>query len=327
MPADLSQPSLSADEAHAEYDGLAAVAPDDPAELLRLGQMGLQLGRDAEALEWSTRAAEADPSSASALVAKGRALNRLGRVDEAIRAMAAAVAIDPDVDAALNRLRYLLTEQTSTRAALGRIAGRGLEIASVLDVGASDGSWSLAARALWPDARFHLIEAFDHWRPALESLCAREPSFSHVVAAAGASEGEIYFRNNPAAPYGGAASERPIDGGWRVPQVSLAGEARRLGLPAPYLIKLDTHGFELPILEGARPLFADAALVVIETYLFRLRENGPLFHEIVSFMEDHGFRPTDLSDPLWRATDQALWQIDLYFVRAGESRRSSWTGA
>jgi hypothetical protein len=32
-------------------------------------------------------------------------------------------------------------------------------------------------------------------------------------------------------------------------------------------------------------------------------------------MAARGFRVIDLSEPLWRSKDGALWQLDLFFVR------------
>lgn len=46
----------------------------------------------------------------------------------------------------------------STTLAMKRIAARGIAINSVLDVGASNGSWSLEARQCWPGAHYHLVE-------------------------------------------------------------------------------------------------------------------------------------------------------------------------
>ncbi|CAO3460716.1 hypothetical protein [Azospirillum argentinense] len=62
------------------------------------------------------------------------------------------------------------------------------------------------SKACWPDARYHLVEAFDHWHATLETLCGRESGFSHVTAAAGAEDGEVWFSNDPTAPYGRVAS-------------------------------------------------------------------------------------------------------------------------
>ncbi|PNQ95167.1 hypothetical protein C1S70_30225 (plasmid) [Azospirillum argentinense] len=296
--------------------GCAAPLPAHANALYDLGRLALALERPAEALGFLDRALDCNPELSPAHVDRARVLNRLGRKRDAIQAMCRAVAIDPEAHAALNRLRWLLDEgQLRTPNALSRLAQRGVPVASVLDVGASDGQWSLAAQAIWPDARYHLIEAFDHWRSALERVCTAHPGFSHAIAAAGDREGEIWFHNDPDAPYGGAAFHGQPDKGWRVPQVTLAAEAERLGLKPPFLIKLDTHGFEVPILEGAEALLPQTSLVVIEVYVFHVHPQALLFHEICAWMAERGFRSIDLSEPLWRPRDKALWQFDLFFVR------------
>lgn len=300
----------------AAHARLSATPPTDLAGLLDLGRLAAALGNEPEAAAWFARAIDADPGNSEGHVELGRSLNRQGRRSEAIQSLCRAVTIDPEAHAALNRLRWLLRDdRLETPAVLSRIKARGLDVASVIDVGASDGGWSLAAKACWPDARYHLVEAFDHWRAKLETLCAREPGFSHVLAAAGAEDGEIWFSNDPTAPYGGAASSGSGEVGWRVPQVALSAEARRAGLKPPYLIKLDTHGFELPILRGAEEILPDTALMVIESYLFHIHPEGVLFHELCAYMAERGFRVADLSEPLWRPLDGALWQMDLFFIR------------
>lgn len=284
--------------------------------LLAEGRAAVARGDEAAAQILFTQAVEAAPDDPEGHVELGRCLNRQGDRLGAIRSMSRAVSIDPDAHAALNRLRWLLRDETlETPSALARIQARGVEVNSVLDVGASNGVWSIKARPCWPQARYHLVEAFGYWREKLEALCAAEPAFSHVIAAAGTSEGEVWFSNDPEAPYGGAASTAPGQGRWSVPQVSLAGEVARLGLPGPYLIKLDTHGFERPILEGAAAILAQTSLVVIETYLFHIHPDSMLLHEMCAYMAERGFRVIDMSEPLWRDHDKALWQVDLFFVR------------
>lgn len=71
--------------------------------------------------------------------------------------------------------------------------------------------------------------------------------------------------NNRDEPFGEAAAISPKDGGyWKVPVVSLDAEVGRLKLPPPYLMKLDTHGFEREIIEGARETLGQTNLFINE---------------------------------------------------------------
>jgi FkbM family methyltransferase len=222
------------------------------------------------------------------------------------------------VDALIERSRLrapISCVALSTPAALSRIAKRGLDIATVIDVGASDGRWSLDALRFWPRARYHLIEANRCHEAALAALCRHKPGFSFALAAAGDREGEIFFDGRD--PWGGVASHKRGENLVTVPGRTISGEVERNGLRSPFLIKLDTHGFEIPILEGARSLFPQVNLFVIEAYAFTLRPGSLKFHELCAWMSERGFEVIDLSEPLWREKDRALWQFDLFFVPGG----------
>lgn len=206
----------------------------------------------------------------------------------------------------------------STTLALKRIATRGIAVNSVLDVGASNGSWSLETRQCWPEAHYHLIEANAQHKPALEAVCSSTPRFSYVLAAASDEPGTVFFDGSDS--FGGLAMKgesqsRP--GARGVPAVTLDGEVKSRGLNGPYLVKLDTHGFEVPILNGAKEVLAHANLVVIETYNFQLEPDSLKFWQICQFMDDLGFGVIDISEPLWRLKDEAFWQIDLFFIPKG----------
>ena len=81
----------------------------------------------------------------------------------------------------------------------------------------------------------------------------------------------------------------------------------------PFFLKLDTHGYEIPIIEGALDILSKASLVVIETYNFQIATDSLIFDEIISYMRLKGFGVIDISDPLWRPGDRCFWQIDIYF--------------
>ena len=206
----------------------------------------------------------------------------------------------------------LVVHALSTEAALARIAARGTEIRTVLDVGASDGRWSLQAEAVWPEARFHLVEANLAHASRLRRLCARKPAFSCSLGAAGPADGRVGFDGSN--PFGGRALPEDPAAPLTVPQRALGSLAAELQLQPPFLIKLDTHGYETSILEGAGPLFPDTNLFVIEAYTFPLPPDQVQFHELCGLMAGRGFRVIDLSEPLWRSKDGALWQFDLFFV-------------
>lgn len=203
----------------------------------------------------------------------------------------------------------------STKRALERIAARDVLINSVFDVGASNGSWSLEAKEYWPNAHYHLIEANAQHVPALEKVCASMPKFSYVLAAASDEPGNIYFDGTDA--FSGLAmksNDQSKQGIQQVLAITLDGEVKEKGLIGPYMVKLDTHGFELPILNGAKDVLKEANLVIIEAYNFQLESDSLKFWEICHFMHNIGFDVIDISEPMWRPKDNAFWQMDLHFI-------------
>jgi FkbM family methyltransferase len=202
----------------------------------------------------------------------------------------------------------------STDRALYRIRERGMNIGTVIDVGASNGMWSEVCEKHFPDARYFLVEAQRAHEAALNTYSATRPHVEYVISAAGDSLGVIKFNDDDL--FGGVATHTSAD--WAkttVPMTTIDFETQNRNLPGPYLIKLDTHGFEREILAGAVETLRDTNLLVIETYVFKLRDGAPLFDEMVKYMRDRGFQVIDMSEPLWRHKDNSLWQIDMFFVK------------
>lgn len=207
-------------------------------------------------------------------------------------------------------------------AALKRCKGRELHIETIIDVGASDGRWSLLARKFFPQTFCLLIEAQEGHKKALEKVKCRVSRFDYIIAAAGDHQGATYFDVGDL--FGGLASATPVGNKCiSVPMVTVDDEVSRRNLLPPYLLKLDTHGFELPILEGAKNTLASASLVVIEAYNFRLTDDSLKFHEMCSYMEGKGFSCVDLVQPMHRPGDRAFWQMDLFFIPSDNTVFSS----
>src|SRR4051794_39194271 len=89
----------------------------------------------------------------------------------------------------------MLTMQVlSAPVVLRRLLNRGHDVNTIIDVGASDGEWSIAASSVFPRARYLLIEANKQFEPALARHHAKSPrQIDYVMAAAADRCGEVDF--------------------------------------------------------------------------------------------------------------------------------------
>ncbi|MBW2937727.1 FkbM family methyltransferase [Aureisphaera sp. CAU 1614] len=208
----------------------------------------------------------------------------------------------------------VVKSEFTTQKALGRMVGHGIEINTVIDVGASDGRWSQECMPFFPEAHYLLVEAQVDHLEGLEEFQRTHKNSSFLLAAAGKENGTIYFDNSEL--FGGIASEEPFnEDSIKVPVVSLDSEIEKRSLKAPFLLKLDTHGFEVPILEGAKNVISKANLIIIEAYNFNIEEDSLCFWELCDYMWHLGFRPLEVVDLMARAYDGTFWQMDLFFIK------------
>ena len=85
--------------------------------------------------------------------------------------------------------------------------------------------------------------------------------------------------------------------------------------PAPDLIKIDTQGSELLILEGAINTLPQAKAILVETQFYSTpNEKSPLFTSIVDFLEPYGFSVFDITEI--HRSRLGIAQIDFLFIRS-----------
>jgi len=197
--------------------------------------------------------------------------------------------------------------------ALGRMTTRGVEISTVIDVGASDGRWSRNCMRFFPEAAFLLVEAQAAHTKGLDEFKNENSRVDYVLAAAGHEDGVIYFDDSQL--FGGQASKEKEGANMKeLPQVSLDNEINRRSLAGPFLLKLDTHGFEVPILQGASEILRNTNLLIIETYNFKLTDTSLRYWEMCSYLDELGFAPIENVDLMLRKKDGSFWQMDTFFV-------------
>jgi FkbM family methyltransferase len=196
-------------------------------------------------------------------------------------------------------------------------ASQRVQPATICDVGASDGRWSAEALRFWPAANVILIEADERHRDGLEAFCAAHPNARAVHALADDHCGEGHFASDHTDPFGGQGSSIPRPDTRAVNSTTVDAEVARSCFPGPYLLKLDTHGFEVQILDGAIDTLANCCALVIEAYTCKLQPGALTFGELAECLAGLGFVATDIADIMRRPIDGRWWQCDLLFERAG----------
>ncbi|MBK0382072.1 FkbM family methyltransferase [Pedobacter sp. SD-b] len=191
-----------------------------------------------------------------------------------------------------------------------------LDINTIFDVGAAEGKWSLDALNFYPNSNYLLFEPLVERAGMLNNLCVEQSNFQFVPKAAGNAKSSIKFKVTEDLDGSGIANEAEISNdNFREVQISrLDEEVRVRNLSGPYIIKLDTHGFEIPILEGCESILSDVKLFIIECYGFNLTEDSLLFWQMCKYMDDKGFRLLDIVDIMRRSKDNAFWQCDAFFI-------------
>jgi FkbM family methyltransferase len=199
--------------------------------------------------------------------------------------------------------------------ALRWLKAHGIEIASLIEIAASNGFWSKAFARHFPNRHHLLVDANRVHLAAPEKVCRENSKWQFALTAVGATTGELYF--DASDPLGGHLSEKPWNQNYRpCPVTTIDQLLEKHPLPGPFMIKLDSHGVAIPILSGASKTLKETSAIVIEAYNFTFGAPAVPFWDLCRYMLELGFRPLDVFDLLYREVDNAFWQFDLLFVRS-----------
>ncbi len=205
--------------------------------------------------------------------------------------------------------------QFTAPEAMQRIVQHGFPVATVIDIGASDGRWSRKTMPYFPQAGFLAVEPLAERTEALQALKNECPNFDFAIAAAGSGTvGEVQLNVSP--DLDGSTVDGADGESRTVRSATLDELVAERDLPGPYLIKFDTHGFEDEILRGAEKTLSQTSAIIMEVYNFKISPHALRFPEMCARLESLGFRCYDMADPLLRPYDRSLWQMDFYFCRA-----------
>ena len=210
---------------------------------------------------------------------------------------------------------------------IGQIGRRDGAIGTVLDIGASDGKWSRAAMRHLRDSRFIAVDPLSERENMLRRLKKENSRFDYILCAAGEKDSDTVSLS-VADDLDGST----VGGNWGSKRVvathSIDHIVTIMNCVGPYLLKFDTHGFEVPILKGAERTLGQTHYIVMEVYNYRHTPGTLLFYEMCDLLDSLGFRCFNIADPMHRPLDGAFWQMDLFFARKGHDffRENSYSG-
>jgi FkbM family methyltransferase len=179
----------------------------------------------------------------------------------------------------------------------GALAGR--EFASVVDVGANRGQFTLFAAGLWPEAQIFAFEPLPEPHAALARIAAgrRIQPFRAAIGPRVASlPMHVMQPDDCSSLLAPTARQRAAFPGTRsagTTPVEIAPLDAFVGpgdLRAPALLKLDVQGFELAALEGCASLLDRFAAIYLECSFVPLYAGQPLADEVLEHLRAWGFR-------------------------------------
>lgn len=206
---------------------------------------------------------------------------------------------------------------TSMKWTLQNIKRCGKELNQIIDVGAYEGEWTEEVIRIFPNAKSLMVEGQPTKEPLLQSVANRYPAqVNYAITLVGASPNdavEFYEMET-----GSSVLYEQCDANRKKVTRSMTTVdllVEKHGIKSIDLLKIDVQGYELEVLRGATNALAISELVLLEVSLLPIIKGAPLMPETVRFMDERGFVPYEVCNLMRRPLDDALWQVDMVFVK------------
>jgi FkbM family methyltransferase len=199
-------------------------------------------------------------------------------------------------------------------------------ITAIIDVGANSGQFAQGMLRQGFAGTIHSLEPQSAVHARMQAHARRHPTWRVAErCAVGDQEGELVLnisRNTYSSSLLGntALNQRAAPATAYVGQETV--RVRRLdewahaaGVGGRLLLKIDTQGYELKVLQGASGIMGDIHAVLVECALVPLYEGQPLLAAMVAFLETAGFTVVDILPGLRDPNNGRFLGLDLLAQR------------
>ena len=168
----------------------------------------------------------------------------------------------------------------------------GFEPRTILDIGAQVGDFYRECKGIWPDSQIMMIEATKECEPYL-----KDTGGNYLIAVLSDEKKKIpFYRTKVADTNTGNSVYKELTPAYS--DENLIVEQRNTytldelydGYTAVFdLVKLDTQGSEIDILNGGSHMIKNTTAIILEVSHVEYNENAPLVDEVKEYMESIGF--------------------------------------
>lgn len=188
---------------------------------------------------------------------------------------------------------------------------------AVLDIGANVGGWHNEARLHWPDAYFFLIEG----NPACAEMLTMTGASNRITLLSD-TEKEVTFYTRQGAPTCTGASYKREQTQFYSDEAIIPHTMTTQRLADVVeghvfdLIKLDTQGSELDIINGGLDIVKAAKGVIMELSFVEYNKGAPMAPEVSNFMANLGFFQAEVLGDICHPIDRhQIIQRDVLFLK------------
>lgn len=185
----------------------------------------------------------------------------------------------------------------------------------IIDVGANHGHWTRSAAHFFPNSSFTLLEPQAHLERDIQDLRAEGRKIRWISAGASDKTGEMVFEVASKDDSSHFVENSSAEG-QRIKVWALDDLLHEEKLPVPGILKIDTEGFDLKVLAGAKTLLGKTDFILIETAVV-CPHFANTTHRVISHLADAGYDLMDITCLNRSSKDNLLWLTEMAFVRRG----------